>query len=333
MKYLKQIAGHAVSLAFIIYLFFQLDLQKLSDISHSINWEFFFAAIFINCISYFAHALRWKLFFNEPGLTISNIFRAVAIGHMFNAILPSKSGELIRPAFLRRIANIPYLDALATCMVERILDVAIVLLCLLLGLWHYGSMPFATEAAQAALGLGAFGALFLSILYFQRRPVVNILERALPVKAAKVLVVKLDQLGKGVKRIKNKQILGSIVGYSLLYWILNVGAIWLLLFSLNLDPELQQFMTAVLIVGALGLALSMPSAPANVGVYHYTIYYILSSVTESSEGTLGNATLFVAASILIHLAALVPDLFIGAGSYYSFPRPSNPQERSFDQHS
>ena len=82
-------------------------------------------------------------------------------------------------------------------------------------------------------------------------------------------------------------------------------------------------MTAVFIAGIMGVALSLPSAPANIGVYHYAIFFIFTVITENTDGSIGNSELFLLAAILIHLCAIIPDILLGAVSYYTFPKKDN----------
>lgn len=325
MKYFKTIAAHVISLAFLAFLLTKLELPKLGPVLHSVAWEYFFAAIFINCLSYFAHALRWKSFFNEPQINLSTVFRSVTIGHMFNTILPSKSGELIRPLFLTKVSRISYPNVLATCLVERIIDGFIVLACLGLGVLILGGQGFYTSAWSAPLAL-LCAALLGLLLLGKLRPFIRFALGKIPQKSRQKVEAFINELSAGSKRIATPAKFKAVMLLSLLYWCLNVWAVWLLLQGLELAPELRSAQVALLIVGALGIALSLPSAPANVGIYHYAVYAVLAFVTENTEGTLGDAGMFIAASILIHLAAVVPDLIIGSLSYYTFPKSLRPKK-------
>lgn len=320
MKQLKKFAGHAVSLAFIIYLFSNLELDRLGPVARTIHWEYFFSAIIVTCMSYLAHSFRWKTFFKETEVDISSVFRSVTIGHMFNTILPSKSGELIRPLFLQRASGIPYANILSTCLIERVLDGIVVLACLAIGAMAVGIKVFPNEAALAMGILYAAAAGGLALVYFKRSTVQKLIRIAAPKAMSAKLQSAADNLADGAQRIKGPKTFRKIVFHTLFYWTLNIWAVWLLLQGIELSPELRTVEAAMLIIGTLGLALTLPSAPASVGVYHYAVYYVLVFITENTEGALGDAELFVAASILIHLAAVIPDLVMGAGSYYSFPK-------------
>ena len=175
---------------------------------------------------------------------------------------------------------------------------------------------------MAVLCAALLGLLLLGKL----KPFIKFALEKIPQKSRQKVEVFINELSAGSKRIATPPKFKTVMLLSLFYWCLNVWAVWLLLQGLELAPELKSPQVALLIVGALGIALSLPSAPANVGIYHYAVYAVLAFVTESTEGTLGDAGMFIAASILIHLAAVVPDLIIGSLSYYTFPKSLRPKK-------
>jgi uncharacterized protein (TIRG00374 family) len=323
MKYLKILIGHLISFFFIYILVRELNIDKLDGFYQDIHWEYFFLAMFINIISYFIHSLRWSQFFKDSRVNLSNTVKTILIGHMFNTILPSKAGELIRPMFYHRLSQIPYVTVLTTCFIERIFDGLTVLLCLFASILYFGNDTFVINSTLITTAVYCLAIIACIISYFKYDLVKKIFSR-LPQNKIITLISDLfeDFIG-GLKKINNFKILSNIIFFTLLYWFLNIMALWAILYSLNLPDYIQNPMTAVFIAGIMGVALSLPSAPANIGVYHYAIYFIFTVIVQNTPGGLGNSELFVLAAILIHLGAIIPDLLLGAISYYTFPKKDN----------
>lgn len=286
---------------FLLAFCFFMEWGQLSAVSQSVQWERFFAAVFLVCISMFIHSLRWRKFFSEPNLTISNVFRAVAVGRMFNSFLPSMPGEFVRAAFLKRISGLPYMNVLSTCAVERTMDGAVALGLMGLGVWQFGENPMSQEVAALAFVLWLAAAFFLLALYF------------LPGK-------KLMDFKSGLKRIKNLKMLMETALYTLAYGIFNILTIWLLLSGLNLAPELKSFTSAMFITGILAVARALLITPVFAALAYYPVYEVLIMITENTEGTLGDAGLFAMCALLIQLAYTAPNLVVGAASFYSLPK-------------
>lgn len=323
MKYLKILIGHLISIFFIYLLIDKLNIEKLDGFYRDIHWEYFFLAMFINIISYFIHTLRWSLFFQTSRVSLSNTTKTILIGHMFNTILPSKTGELIRPMFYHRLSKIPYVTVLTTCLIERIFDGLTVLICLFASILYFGKDSFVINSTLITSAVYFMAIIMCIISYFKYNFFLSLLSK-LPQNKIIILIKNLfeDFIG-GLRKINNFKILFNIIFFTIMYWFLNVLALWAILFSIDLPEFIQSPMTAVFIAGIMGVALSLPSAPANIGVYHYAIYFIFTVIAENTPGGIGNSELFILAAILIHLGAIIPDLILGAVSYYTFPKKGN----------
>jgi uncharacterized protein (TIRG00374 family) len=326
MKYLKLLAGHLISIFFIYLLFDKLDLNKLETYYQDIHWEYFFLAMFINIISYYIHCLRWSSFFPKGNVNLSNTIKTILMGHMFNTILPSKAGELIRPHYYHKLSKIPYVTVLTTCFIERIFDGLTVLICLLISILYFGKDDFIINSTIITSVIYLLAVIFCVITYIKFDFFKKIIKKLPQNKLSLIISNLFDDFFGGLKKINNISTLLKIIFYTLNYWLFNIIALWAILYSLDLPIYIQNPMTAVFIAGIMGVALSLPSAPANIGVYHYAIFFVFTLIADNTPGVLGNSELFVLAAILIHLGAIIPDLILGAISYYTFPKTDNPQE-------
>lgn len=324
MTFMKNLAIYTLSFVLLFGLFWQLDWQQLSTSFQQTNLTLFFVAISFTCFSYLIHAMRWKVFFSEPGTDLFTILKTVVIGHMFNALLPSKSGELIRPLFLKRSTNISYSNILATCLIERVFDGLLILGCLGGGIVYLSAELLDTNttiaAGLACLVLYSLVAGLLAATYYFQGPITNLLSKFLPDPVFKKVESIIIEFSQGTRRLNKLKSL-KILLLSILYWLLNIGAVWFALMAIELPSDLQSFQISMLLVGTLGVSLAMPSAPANIGLFHFTAYSVLAVASGQTLGEdFTSNTNFVSASVIIHLAALIPDLLAGGASYLSFPK-------------
>ena len=317
MNFLKALTTSILTLALLLALLWQLDWQQISAVLGQTDPLFFLMAILLTCFSYCIHAMRWKLFFSGPGTEMHIIFKTVVIGHLFNALLPSKAGEIIRPIFLKRTSGIAYTNILATCLVERIFDGVLVLGCLGLGAAFLGKeIVGSLTAACIILGLYFLIASILIALYWHQERIQTFSANILNKKIHQKLESIIAELSLGTRRLNKLKSL-RVLAYTIVYCSLNVAAVWCALRSINLQSDLQTLKVSLLLVGTLGISLALPSPPANMGVFHFTVYSVL--VFASGEDFTSN-TSFISAAIVIHLAALIPDLLVGGLSYFSFPK-------------
>lgn len=325
MKYLKLLIGHLISFVFIYLLVDKLDIDKIEDFTHQIHWEYFCLAIFINVISYFVHALRFNRFYKDQHFSFSNLVKTILIGHMFNTILPSKAGELIRPLYFHRMTQIKYIDILSTCFIERVFDGLLVLFLLFTSILYFGTNDLVVAGTYFTLFLYVGCLIFCIACVIFKDKILTLLSKSSHKFTALIQGAFKDFLS-GLARIQGISNLNWIIFYTFMYWFLNIMALWAILYTIDLPAQIQNPITAMFIAGSMGVALSLPSAPANVGVYHYAIYMIFTIIVERSN-LLVDSNLFIIAAVLIHLGAIIPDLFLGAVSYYTFPKTKkdNPQ--------
>ncbi len=91
----------------------------------------------------YVRAQRWKVILDLASgarQPIMPIFSASAIGFMANMVLPLRVGEFARPYLVSRHTGIPLSTALATVVVERVLDL-LVLFVFAVGVVLFSDVP------------------------------------------------------------------------------------------------------------------------------------------------------------------------------------------------
>ena len=104
---------------------------------YRVNWIWLAVSIFLMLLTYVGRALRWEVMLRPLGshLSIRTLIYDTAIG--FTAVvLLGRPGEVVRPYLISVSAGVPFSSQMAAWLLERILDLLVVLLLFGFGLTH-----------------------------------------------------------------------------------------------------------------------------------------------------------------------------------------------------
>ena len=98
-------------------------------------------AIALIYIAYVLRAIRWKLFLQpvRPNLKIKDLISATLIGFTGLALL-GRAGEFIRPYLIARRADLPFSSQLVVWVVERIFDIGVFIVLMVVAVFREGGM-------------------------------------------------------------------------------------------------------------------------------------------------------------------------------------------------
>lgn len=313
--------GHIISLIFIFLLFKNLNDYRLDKVLQDLNWKYFIFGILINIFGYSVHAFRWRIFFEDHKLKFSDILRPVILGQLMNTILPSKAGELIRPYYLAQTTKLNYLKVLSTCLVERIFDGLTTLGAFFIAIYFfkYNNNFFSYKTALYSSLLFYLLCLCFPLILFKNNKKVESLILKIPSSFTPKILHLFKEFISGLSLIKNIRNIFKVTLLTICYWLIGITTLYLFLLSSPLPTEVQTFKISVLIMGAIGLILTLPSAPANIGVYNFTIYILLESVLryENILITQEIKNQLITSSIILHIGAIIPDILCGAVAYFT----------------
>lgn len=135
---LKFVIFLGIGIFFIYWFLIKLEPEQKQSIWQSfISANYWWVAVAMACclLSHFVRALRWQLLFEplgcKPGL--NNTFGSVVVAYMANLAFP-RLGEVMRCATLRTSDRIPIEKSLGTVLTERLIDVLLFGLIVLMGL-------------------------------------------------------------------------------------------------------------------------------------------------------------------------------------------------------
>jgi hypothetical protein len=130
---LSLIAGIVIS-AIALYLAFRhVRFTELIAYFSTINYIWVLPSIIIVVLCFFVRALRWRIILESAHrISLLRAYHPMIIGFMMNCVLPGRVGELARPIILKKNEKVPFATGLATVAAERVFDICLLVLFLVI---------------------------------------------------------------------------------------------------------------------------------------------------------------------------------------------------------
>lgn len=270
-----------IGIAIIWYQFSSLTQDEIKKIKISFqkaNYFYILLSLLIACVAYWSRAFRWKYAFNHLGYQTHfyNNFFTVSVSYLVNLTVP-RSGEISRAALIKKYENIPFDKAFGTIVAERLVDLSIFLLFVLISfifqfdtLYQFlinKNISFQTILLAGFIGFLLF-ILFVFIWIYAEWNIIKKLKR------------KLAGLTEGmasVFRMKNKW---KYLFHSFLIWFCYLLMFYVTIFAL---PETSSISFDVVIMGFIFGSLAIGFTNGGLGAYPLSIALILSLYGISNE--------------------------------------------------
>ena len=273
---IKRNLGYLLAIICLIWLFHDLQWDKLFQQLVRIKWVWIAPAIFCDLLSYVIEGLRWHLLLRPLGrLSPLRTTQAIYAGLFTNEILPLRMGELVRTYLVSRWLQLKFTVIVPSVIIERLFD----------GLWlaiGIGLTTIFVDLPEDLLDAAdVFGiiilimtVLFIVLLIFGEKLFPTAGSEKMPAKNmfSKMGEI-LNKLISGIKTIGLTPEFYAALCVSSMVLIFQIMGLWLMMHAYGLDLSLW-IGAAVLIIEHLGNVI--PNAPSNVGTYQFFIVLALS---------------------------------------------------------
>ena len=269
-RWVARWAGIAISLAALIWVLHTVDLGQVGRALQAASLVWLAPVAVLLPAGFMLRAARWGTLFGRAGKPRwRNLFLATTIGYLGNNILPARAGEFIRAYVLGQRERMAKSAVLATVIVERVVDLLVVLFLLAVTLLVY-PLPDWLERAGAVAGVVSVAALaFVVCLGLWGYRLVGWILRWLRFLPGSWLS-KLEAVGSGflagVSGSGSWQQMVSFLAYTGVIWFLEVLIVWLVAQALSLPISMGGCLCVML---AVGLGTMIPSSPGYVGTYEF----------------------------------------------------------------
>lgn len=267
MKNLRSWAlGAAISLAALVIAFWGLQPERIIEVFGRSRPAFLIPAALMVLLGLFARARSWHVLLGEQ-TEYRRAFWALNEGYLMNSVLPLRLGEVGRAYSVSRGAPVSGGMALATVVVERLIDVAVSLAALVVSLGFIAAPRWAGNVAMGGGAVLGIGILAAALLVLTRRPLLELLAR-LPGARWIGLAGLFDAFAGGFGEVAEPRRLSRSGLWSLAAWI----TAWVQLAFVFLMFDLRGgLMTFVFVTGVTAFGAALPSSPGALGVFELSM--------------------------------------------------------------
>ncbi|MGD1101811.1 MAG: lysylphosphatidylglycerol synthase transmembrane domain-containing protein [Terriglobia bacterium] len=260
---------------------------------------------------YILRALRWAIILQWK-VSFGPLFAYSSIGYLVSSIAPAQAGELVKPALVQARHGLPYFATAASVAVERLLDVATLVLLGVAAMFALPSHALGPVWIVASLKAGgvvcACALLILGLSSRWADSVLRIVSRTLSLLR---LPPHLNERITNMVRMFLQGTGGALSPFTLLYallcsmvvWGANAVSVAMIYGAVNGRVPSLPVVTLGFAVFSLGLAI--PLTPAYVGQYEGLWLLVFTSLHVASKSDV------LAVGLLCHSLILLTIVFFG----------------------
>ena len=260
------------------------DRQLILTNFREANYLWVFLSLLAGLLSHFMRAWRWNLMLAPMGYhpRFGNNVMAILIAYLANLGIP-RSGEVFRATTLSSYEKIPFEKGFGTIVAERIIDLIMLLLIVVLAAVFQTDIIidyFAEKGINplnTIIALGLLGFSGIAALWFLNRTRIPFLQKFRRL---------IRGLTEGLTSIFKMKAKGAFIGYTFGIWILYVAMFWLIKFSI---PETESLGIAEILVAFVAGAFAMSTTNGGIGLYPLAVSKILVfyGISKASGDTFG----------------------------------------------
>jgi uncharacterized protein (TIRG00374 family) len=313
LPWLRLGAGLVVSIVAAVVVVLRVDLREVMQAFEDANYVWLVPAVVMSFLSMPVRAERWRVICYPVPLSFGRSFGILSVGASLTSLLPLRLGDVVRAYLLGELERRSKAWALATLVVERLLDL-LTLLVITVVLLPFVSLPaWAAESAWIAAALAVVGVAVLCVAWFGRSVrharVTRIARLASAGPLARVRTI-VTQAVDGLAVLGQPLRLLLAVLWSGLTWITAGVVMWCTLLAFGIDSSP---FVAMLLVVVSAVTVAVPLSPSAVGVFHAAVIQTLVVVSPADTAT---ATSF---AISAHLLLFAPPVICGLASVWLAP--------------
>ena len=309
-KFLSLLIPLLIGIVIIYYQFTTLTASDLDKIKISfLKADYFYVllSLIVALLGYWSRAYRWKFALQHLGYQTKfhNDLMTVCVSYLVNLTIP-RSGEISRAALLKKYEKVPFDKAFGTVVAERIVDMIIFLLFVIVGFVSQfdtiytflleKNLKFETLLWVSLIGLLLFILFIIIWIYAEWKIILKLKE-------------KLSGLIEGMQSILKMKDKWSYLFHSFFIWFSYLVMFYVTIFAL---PETENITFDVVIMGFIFGTLAVGFTNGGLGAYPLAIAMIFSLYGISND-------IGVAFGWLIWTSQTLLTIFLGLLSYLLLP--------------
>jgi uncharacterized protein (TIRG00374 family) len=299
--------GMILTVFFLWLIFRHLSVVEIRSAFNNASIPLLSLAIVAFFVGYFCRIERWRLMLiqDNPSLSWRSCVGPLMASIAANNILPFRAGDILRAFGFNRRLGISAATSVTTLVVERLLDLLMLVTLLGVALSYFG-LELSKIAGTGGSVLIITGAVILFTLNFPStlKPLAMWLckkiSRYLP-KLGEKLFLEIEKVFTALEHTSKGHMMLRLLLWSFFAWIAEGFVFWFVALSL---PSVANDTAAWLALSLGTLATVIPSTPGYVGTFDY--------FTSQAMAALGNSyASSTAFAFLVHAVLWLPPLIVG----------------------
>jgi len=266
---LRWVPGFLLSFIAIFALFKLVPIDQAGQVLKNSPFSYYLFSALFTLLFLLIRTLGWRaLLAFRP--TYKDTFFKLCVGYFINNIFPFRLGEISRALFMGASLKVNPIQILPSILLERIFDLLILAILLLIILPFVVGMAWVKTTAWIILGLMIIGLIILFVLIqnystFERK-LIDLGKKSNII--IKTVIPFILSLLAGLKTLKNpRQFLMGFLGV-FASWVVSFIQFSLFLYILT---GTSKWWWGIFANTSLALGIALPSAPAGLGIYESAI--------------------------------------------------------------
>lgn len=282
----KMLPGIICSAVIIGCLIYFVDWNVLRDALKNCSLKLFLLLFALQSVSFFFRGMAWRVILDDAPSRL-NAFFTITEGYLLN-LLPLRLGEIGRSVIMGGLIGKSPFYVFTTVILERIFDVLITLIMLVITVPLLASASFSGTLYYILFALLTAGMIFMFWVARNQDKFMNFVQKIIKPesKIGKFVLPKISLLlsGMGILTQPKRFLIW-------LFWILMTWVCWIATMQFAMHDFFPQlpFWAGLAVQGISALGGAIPSAPAGIGVVEgaYVVSLGLFGIDQSSALAFG----------------------------------------------
>jgi glycosyltransferase 2 family protein len=322
--------GLIIGLFFLYLAFKGQDFNEIGQSLGQANYWWLIPGLASYFVGVGIRAVRWHYLLGPiQKVPTRRLFPVVVIGYMANNVLPVRMGEVVRAYVLDRREGVRKTAALATIVVERIMDGITMILFLAVASLFVTVNSDIQGIEKLAAGVFLAGIVLFFVVAHSKtwmKRLENFGLRFVPGAIRPKVAGLAESFIDGLQVLRQWKDLLIVFGLSILAWTCEAGMFWMVALAFN---TLNLSVAAIFMTLAVAnLATLVPSTPGYVGPFDAAAKLVL-------QGIFGVGSVALSYVILLHAALYLPVTILGlyywVKEHFSFKEAGQVRQESLSE--
>jgi len=298
------VLGLALSGLFLYFCFRSMDAESLKRAFLLPKPWYLLGVLALNFVVIAIRTLLWSgLLAPLTSFPFLPLYEVMHIGLMANNLLPLKAGEFFRASFVAKKSKLRYAQVLTTVGLERFFPGFSLIFLLLLVATYLPVPHWITTGAYTMAGV-LVGVQIMLILLWRRKPDLTKWEKRHP--AIYRTIEFFVHIGEASKALRSFSTFAWLMFLGLLNWIIQILMLMCIEWAFGAKVG---FMGTAFVLIAINFAISLPSAPGNLGTFEFAAVLAYQWLGLDKATALGIGFYF-------HFLQVIPVTLVGLFYYF-----------------